>query len=85
MSHTQFVQATAILFVQAATPITLLTVTPSQYIIPTFGIHNVLTCTCRRFIVNDDKFNARLSNISLSSILNTADNAHWFAITFRTL
>ena len=85
MSHTQFVQATAILFVQAATPVTLLTVTPSQYIIPTFGIHNVLTCMCRRFIVNDDKFNARLSNIALSSILNTADNAHWFAIAFLTL
>ena len=76
MSHTQFVQDTAILFVQAATPITLLTVTPSQYTIAVFGIHNVLNCMCRRFIVNDDKFNARLSNIALSSILNTADNAH---------
>lgn len=76
MSHTQFVQDTAILFVQAATPITPLTVTPSQYAIPTFGTHPVLNCTCRRFIVNDDKFNARLSNIALSSILNTADNAH---------
>ena len=76
MSHTQFVQDTAILFVQAATPITLLTVTPSQYTIAVFGIHNVLNCMCRRFTVNDDKFNARLSNIALSSILNTADNAH---------
>lgn len=85
MSHTQFVQATAILFVQAATPITPLTVTPSQYTIPTFGTHPVLNCTCRRFIVNDDKFNARLSNISLSSILHTTDNAHWFAIAFLTL
>ena len=84
MSHTQFVQATAILFVQAATPITPLTVTPSQYTIPTFGTHNVLACTCRRFTVNDDKFNARLSNISLSFIVDTTDNAHLFAITFRT-
>ena len=84
MSHTQFVQDTAILFVQAATPITLLTVTPSQYTIPTFGTHHVLVCTCRRFTVNDDKFNARLSNIALSFILNTADNAHLFAIAFRT-
>ena len=85
MSHTQFVQATAILFVQAATPITLLTVTPSQYTIATVGTHNVLNCTCRRFIVNDDKFNARLSNIALSATLNTAHNAHWFAKEFLTL
>jgi hypothetical protein len=84
LSHTQFVQDAAILFVQAATPITPLTVTPSQYTIPTFGTHNVLNCTCRRFIVNDDKFNARLSNISLSSIVDTTDNAHLFAITFFT-
>ena len=85
MSHTQFVQATAILFVQAATPVTPLTVTPSQYAIPKTGTHPVLACTCRRFTVNDDKFNTRLSNISLSSILHTTDNAHWFAIAFLTL
>jgi len=74
--HTQFFQDTAILFVQAATPITLLTVTPSQYTIAAFGIHNVLNCMFRRFTVNDDKFNARLSNISLSFIVDTTDNAH---------
>ena len=76
MSHTQFFQDTAILFVQAATPITPLTVTPSQYAIPTFGTHNVLACIFRRFTVNDDKFNTRLSNSTLSFILHTADNAH---------
>lgn len=76
MSHTQFVQATAILFVQAATPVNSLTVTPSQYAISKSEDHADLGRTCRRFTVNDDKFNARLSNISLSFIVDTTDNAH---------
>ena len=76
MSHTQFVQDTAILFVQTATPATLLTVTPSQYVIFNLSGAPDLACTCRRFIVNDDKANARLSNNSLSFILHTTDNAH---------
>ena len=85
MSHTQFVQDTAILFVQTATPVTLLTVTPSQYVIFNLsGAHPALACTCRRFIVNDDKATARLSNSALSFILHTTDNAHLFAIAFRT-
>lgn len=84
MSHTQFVQDTAILFVQTATPVTVLTVTPSQYAISNLSRDPALARTCRRFIVNDDKANARLSNSALSFILHTTDNAHLFAIAFRT-
>ena len=77
MSHTQFVQDTAILFVQTATPVKLLTVAPSQYAISNLsGDHPALARTCRRFIVNDDKENACLSKNSLSFILHTKDNAH---------
>jgi len=77
LTDTQFVQATAILFAHTScVEVTERTNVPVQKNTFVYGIPARLTWNCKRLLFPPEKFNARLSNISLSSILNTAENAH---------